>query len=213
MKHNGRPPIRASKVDADRINLREGEKRTIVCEDCGTWRLIEGRMVATHRAEPRSSKPRKYRQLPEDRVPRCPGSGQRIWFDITPDKWRARYERLSDRRQNQGMNPGSRHATRVKRMSSMPAPPASKVIPSLPTPKTAFETYRDHRNSCSACTGRTHCPDGARLGYAYVRQLRNEPKNQQIRQGMERLRQQAERHLAEHLPRRRAAEWAAVLRQ
>ncbi|RNG26253.1 hypothetical protein [Streptomyces botrytidirepellens] len=211
MKHNGRPPIRASKVDADRINLREGEKRTVVCGDCGTWRVIEGRMVAAHRAEPRSSKPRKRRQLPEDRVPRCLGSGQRIWFDITPDQWRARYERLSSHRQDQGMNPGSRRTTRVKRMSNTPPPPASKLIPSLPTAKRAFEKYKAHRNGCSTCTGRTHCTDGARLAAEYVRLLDMEPQSQRVRAGMEQLRKLIERFLAEQLPRRRATEWAAVL--
>ncbi|MFD5510750.1 hypothetical protein ACFWIB_23680 [Streptomyces sp. NPDC127051] len=121
MKHNGRAPLQASIVRPDLINLRDGEKRTIVCPDCSTWRPIRDRMVIAHRAEPHSGRPYHRRSEP-DRTPRCAGSGQRIWFDITPDQWLARYEKLANRRQNEAMNPGSRHTTRVKRLGSSPAP-------------------------------------------------------------------------------------------
>ncbi|MCX5079211.1 hypothetical protein OHA84_38370 (plasmid) [Streptomyces sp. NBC_00513] len=92
MKHNGRAPLRASSVRPNLINLRDGEKRAIVCPDCTTWRPIRDRMVIAHRAEPHSGQPRHRRAEP-GRTPRCPGSGQRIWFDITPDQW---HEALAD---------------------------------------------------------------------------------------------------------------------
>ncbi|MEW1639280.1 hypothetical protein AB0469_35150 [Streptomyces sp. NPDC093801] len=121
MRHNGRAPLQASTVRPDLMNLRDGETRTIVCPDCSTWRPIQDRMVIAHRAEPHSGQSQHRRSEP-DRRPRCAGSGQRIWFDITPDQWLARYEKLTNRRQNEAMNPGSRHTTRVKRLGSSPAP-------------------------------------------------------------------------------------------
>ncbi|MCD9165813.1 hypothetical protein [Streptomyces albireticuli] len=121
MKHNGRLPLQASTIRPDLINLRDGEKRAIVCPDCRVWRPIQDRMVTAHRAVPHSGQPRHRRSGP-DRTPRCPGSGQRIWIDLTADQWHARYEKLANRYQNEGMDPGSRHATRVKRLGSTPAP-------------------------------------------------------------------------------------------
>ncbi|MFE9222721.1 hypothetical protein ACFYN3_41410 [Streptomyces lavendulae] len=121
MKDNGRAPLLVSTLRPDLINLRDGEKRTIVCPDCSTWRPIRDRMVIAHRAEPHSGRPRHRRAEP-GRTPRCAGSGQRIWVDITPDQWLARYEKLANRRQNEAMIPGSRHTTRVKRLGSTPAP-------------------------------------------------------------------------------------------
>ncbi|MGI5532496.1 hypothetical protein ACQEVX_35545 [Streptomyces syringium] len=121
MKNNGRQPLKVSEIRPDLINLRDGEKRAIVCADCGVWRAIRDRMVIAHRAVPHSGQPRHRRSGP-DRAPRCPGSGQRIWFDLTSDQWQARYEKLVNRRQSVGMNPASRHSTRVKRLGVAPAP-------------------------------------------------------------------------------------------
>ncbi|MFF0094639.1 hypothetical protein ACFYSF_32435 [Streptomyces canus] len=207
MKHNQRTPLKASEIRPDLINLRCGE-RSVVCPDCKTWRIVRDRMITAHRTEPHSGQPRHRRA--ENRVPRCPGSGQRIWFDITPEQWLAKYERLADRQQGQGVDAGARHATRVK-MTNVVAPPASKVIPVLPTPEKAFETYKAHCRGCAACNGSQYCADGERLSLFLRRLQRQEPKRRQVREGMEELRQLAQRHLAERLPRRRNAEWAAVI--
>lgn len=208
MKHNQRTPLKASEIRPDLLNLRSGE-RSVLCPDCKTWRTVEGRMITAHRAEPHSGQPRHRRD--EKHVSRCPGSGQRIWFDISPEKWLARYERLANRRQNQAMDAGARHTTRVKRMGSAVAPPVSKVIPAPLTAAAALKAYRAHCEECAACPGRAGCTDGARLAALYARLQRQEPKRLKVRAGMGELRQQAERHLTEQLPRRRKAEWAAVI--
>jgi hypothetical protein len=208
MKHNGRAPLKASDFKPDLINLRPGH-RSAVCPDCKTWRTVQNRMITAHRAEPHSGQPRHRRD--ENHVSRCPGSGQRIWFDITPEQWQTRYDRLANRRQNQAMDAGARHTTRVKRMGSAVAPPVSKVTPAPLTAAAALKAYRAHCEGCAACPGRAGCTDGARLAALYTRLQRQEPKRRQVREGMEELRQQAERYLAEQLPRRRKAEWAAVI--
>ncbi|MGI5262470.1 hypothetical protein [Streptomyces angustmyceticus] len=211
MKDNGRKPLLASKIRPDLINLRDGEQRTIVCGDCGRWRAIRRSMVKPHRITMDSNKPKKTGSGVEEYVPRCLGSGQRIQFDITPEQWQARYDKLADRRQDQGMNPGSRHTTRVKRMTTVVAPPAAKVVPSLPTPSSTFEKYDGHRKSCVMCTGRRHCPDGARLARAHVQAVRDEPRMRPVRRAYERLLQDAEQRRSQELPAKRAGEWDAVL--
>lgn len=211
MRDNGRAPLLASEIRPDLINLRNGEQRTIVCGDCGRWRAIRRSMVMPHRITMDSSKPKKNDPWGEERVPRCLGSGQRIVLDITPAQWQARYDKLTNRRQDQGMNPGSRHTTRVKRTTTAVAPPAAKVIPSLPTPASTFETYEGHRKRCTTCTGRSHCTDGARLARAHVQAVQDEPRRRPVRRAYERLLHDAEQCRSQELPVKRAREWAAVL--
>lgn len=170
MKHNQRTPLKASEIPADLLNLRSGE-RSVVCPDCKTWRTVENRMITAHRAEPHSGQPRHRRD--ENHVSRCPGSGQRIWFDITPEKWLAKYERLANRRQNQAMDAGARHTTRVKRMGSAVAPPVSKVTPApltaaaaqgLPRPLRGLRGLPRPRRLHRWCTSRRSLHPAAAAG-------------------------------------------------
>lgn len=73
MKHNGRPPITATSLAPANINLYPGEKPSAACPDCGRWRFIRRHMLWPHRTE--------------DGKSRCPGSGQRIIIDLTPEQW------------------------------------------------------------------------------------------------------------------------------
>ncbi|MHB6912792.1 hypothetical protein [Streptomyces sp. DB-54] len=148
MKHNGRAPLKASEIRPDLINLREGEPRTMVCPDCRRSRAIRDRMVVAHRAEPHSAQPRHRRT--ENRVPRCPGSGQRIWIDITPEQWQARYDKLQNRCQDQGVNPGSRHTTRVKRMGRVPVPAITQMR-TVTVDQLRADQDRHDASKCTAC--------------------------------------------------------------
>ena len=51
MMHNKRPPMLASELPPNLINLRAGEKRSAVCLDCGRWRLLHRSMVKYHKAD------------------------------------------------------------------------------------------------------------------------------------------------------------------
>lgn len=75
MRHSKRPPIAVSRIRPNAVTNHSGEKRTAVCPDCDTWRVVERSMIRPHRT-------------PEGRA-RCPGSGQRLHFDVTPEKWQA----------------------------------------------------------------------------------------------------------------------------
>lgn len=68
MRHNGRPPLLASTIRANDLEIRPGEPRSMVCPDCGRWRIIRDRMISLH--------------FVEDGKGRCPGTGQRVRIDI-----------------------------------------------------------------------------------------------------------------------------------
>lgn len=103
MRDNGLPEILASGFTPNRVSLYAGEPPMVACPDCDRWRLLKRGMLAPHRAD--------------DGVTRCPGSGQRIRIDLTPQEWQARL-REAER------DAGRRHGTRVIRSPQPPTPPA-----------------------------------------------------------------------------------------
>ncbi|GII03091.1 hypothetical protein Pta02_50990 [Planobispora takensis] len=76
MRHNRRPPLLASAMPPNHLNLRPGERLMAVCPDCNRWRLIRRSMLWPHRTD--------------DGTTRCPGSAQRVIIDLTPTQWLAR---------------------------------------------------------------------------------------------------------------------------
>jgi hypothetical protein len=102
--HNGRPALLASTLPPNVLNLRPGERPSMVCPDCQGWRLLYRSMIAAHRAD--------------DGTTRCPGSGQRLTRDLTPEAWQAR---LRD-----ALRDASRR--RTARVHLQPAPPAPTPV-------------------------------------------------------------------------------------
>ncbi len=74
MRHNGRPVILASRLNPADLDLREGWRPLVVCQDCHTWRVVKRSMVTPHRAQ--------------DGRSRCLGSAQRIRIDVEFEDWR-----------------------------------------------------------------------------------------------------------------------------
>jgi hypothetical protein len=118
--HNHRPPLRASELPPNWINLRVGEKRSAVCPDCRCWQVMRDRnMITYHKAGGKH----------------CLGSGQRITIDLTAEQWQ---ERLRDALRVAA----ARRANRAHRRVAGPSRPASgrKVIwsaagaPPVPVP-------------------------------------------------------------------------------
>lgn len=105
MRHNGRPPLRASEIRASDLNLRPGEVPAAVCPVCGRWRRLSRHMLWPHRAA--------------DGKTRCPGSGQRIEIDISAGEWLMRLEaaRQSARR-HESMQRAALRAVRQARAAS-----------------------------------------------------------------------------------------------
>lgn len=75
MRHNGRPRMHASTMRPNRLNLRPGEPRTVVCPDCDRWHGLRRGILSPHW---------------DDWGALCPGSGQRICIDLDWDEWARR---------------------------------------------------------------------------------------------------------------------------
>lgn len=79
MRQNGRPPLRTSKMLSNRVSLHRGERAQVACPVCLRWRVLERGMLRPHRAD--------------DGRSRCPGSGQRVVVDESPEVWLRRLVR------------------------------------------------------------------------------------------------------------------------
>lgn len=198
---NGRPALVISTLKPYQYDLRPA-CASLICPDCETWVPITGIQANKQKLVPHDTG-----RAGKDAAVRCQGSNRLVTVNVAFEKWLA----LRERHQTDSMNPGSRHGTRVKRMTTTVAPPVSKVTPAPPTPQSTLETYETHRRRCTACTGRNHCTDGARLARAYVKALQDEPMAIQDRRIREQFSEWAEQQLALERPAKRAAEWAAVL--
>lgn len=69
MRTNGQPALNASQLRPDHLDLT-GRKK-IVCRHCRRWSFYKKHMVYPH----------------DDQGVPCPGSGQRVWLDLTPGQW------------------------------------------------------------------------------------------------------------------------------
>ncbi|MFF7459107.1 hypothetical protein [Kitasatospora sp. NPDC008115] len=208
MRHNGRPPLKASKIRATHITLNPGEPVTIVCTDCGTWRKLTRSMIPAHRFTDlgRDLIGADGRQVRRDT--RCPGSGQRIEMDLTVARWVTRIE--------DGLaEVAARRPTTVLRKVKAPLPPAIHQLTSAaPTADTAHAAYVGHRSRCAACTDpKRRCTDGLRLGATYLELVRQEEQARTERAVADRVRAEREqwdedRIQADEQLRRRQGLWA-----
>lgn len=98
--HNGRPARPISSFRASDVNLRPGEKPSIVCPDCGTWRLLAEGVIQPHRAEDGG---------------KCDGAGQRVYRDVP-------LVRLESGVRAEQRQAATRHPGRVHYKPSPPVP-------------------------------------------------------------------------------------------
>jgi hypothetical protein len=77
---DGRLPLRVSELAAWQVRMVPGQDRQVVCPDCGQWQ------VPRHGGFVRHDPPAGAGGRP------CPGSGRRVWFDISPLVWWAQYQ-------------------------------------------------------------------------------------------------------------------------
>lgn len=65
--HNGRPARPLSSFPANEVNLRPGEKPTLVCPHCRAWSFLAAGIIQPHRLSSGA---------------KCEGSGQRVYRDV-----------------------------------------------------------------------------------------------------------------------------------
>ena len=73
MYDNGQPPILMSQQPYP-VHFEPGERKSIVCPRCGTMRFVKQNLIVRHDAP--------------DRITDCPGSFQRVVFDVTAQQER-----------------------------------------------------------------------------------------------------------------------------
>ena len=69
-----RPPLRASELPPGRVRLFPGEARAVACPECGRWQVPHDGGIRRH-------------TVSADAVGECPGTGRRVWFDLSPVDW------------------------------------------------------------------------------------------------------------------------------
>lgn len=193
MKPSPLPPLLATSIDPQHLDLRDNAPSLILCPGCDTWRHLKRRMIRPHRP---------------DGTTRCSNSARLVTLDITIEQWQAKLAKT--KLNDEGVDTGSRHGTRVKRQRTEPAPAVSQLVPAPPTAETTRQAYADHRAACMACTGRKNCTDGERLAYTYAQRLRQEPRLRQVQARQDQQQRTVDRRRALQQPVRRASEWAAV---
>lgn len=167
-RHNGRPALRLSTLRPDQYTLavQAGEKTSVVCPDCGCWRLVERRMIKPHRSLERMKR--------DERIPKCEGSGQLIEIDVDPAGWLA-WLRQHVRRMESGCDARVRKGTTLVKKAAPKAPAVARMQP-VPVTSPAQGELRQastelarHRARCARCQPRQHgqtsdpCVQGALL--------------------------------------------------
>ncbi|MGV9248014.1 hypothetical protein [Streptomyces sp. NPDC003710] len=204
---NHRPPITASALKANEIDLCPG-KEHLICPDCGTWCPITGmqgapKLVPHHTDRAGTPNPR-----------RCTaGSNRRVTIDVEVGAWRTKLIEAVP-------TTASRRATKVlPKPKTQPAPAASQIKPALLSAETIRQAFRQHQQQCHACKGEATsrdgeplpCRDGERLAVTFLRVLRQEPKRRTVREFFARERRRFDRQYAAAATAKRTTQWAAVL--
>jgi hypothetical protein len=160
-----RQPLSAKAMNPTHLNLREGERTSLVCPDCKRWRFVSRGRVVGHRsaepegaARPRTTVERRYRDetgtQPVDFGPRCRGSERRLTIDLPLTEWKVRHDEALAH-------------TALRRSDSAERKPRPKVTPAvsqMPSLSLARSARDAHVAACPKCrTKKTPCQVGAYL--------------------------------------------------
>ncbi|MFF0087391.1 hypothetical protein ACFYR1_48285 [Streptomyces canus] len=206
---NTRPPIIASDLRANEIDLAPG-KEHLVCPDCSTWVPITGmlgtpKLVPHHTGRAKAAEPH-----------RCTaGSNRQVTIDVEVDAWRMMLTEAIP-------TTASRRATKVLPKPKVKPTLAVSQIRAAPlSAEQVRRAFRQHQQQCPACKGEATgrdgqllpCHDGERLAVTFLRLYRQEPMRQAVREFFARERRRFDRQYAAAAPAKRTSEWAAVLKK
>ncbi len=194
---NRRAPLLLSTMAPEDFNVRPGEKKSIACPDCRTWRRIMGEKVLMIREHCISDK-----VADGEKHTSCPGSDQLVVIDIDVRRWQARQDRLM----RDAMPQDNRRAVQQFYKPIPAAAPPVARIKAEDTLKSTRDAYFAHRDGCRKCVRSQHCQDGAALARRYVSAIQTEPARRAARKQMDRQEQRAARK--QSTPAAREAQWA-----
>ncbi|MFE9700547.1 hypothetical protein [Streptomyces sp. NPDC006270] len=190
MRPSRRPALKASEIPPQNLNLREGERQSIVCPDCDTWHPLYRKMIKTHHLD---------REVRGGRAPRCPGSAQLIDMNISVEQWGEAMLAADS------TATGRRSARQHYKPIPAPAKPVTKMSPTSTTPADALTAYRTHLRRCRSsalsgrCQGSHRCIEGSRLAALYAELERAQPaRDREVRVEAVRARRRAAKTWTRH---------------
>lgn len=200
MRPSRRPALKASEIPPQNLNLREGERQSIVCPDCDSWHPLYRKMIKTHHLD---------REVRGGRAPRCPGSAQLIDMNISVEQWGERMLAADStatgrRSARQHYKPLAQLPTPIYRLADRGPQGTPTLHRLLPLLEHARHAVDQHRTACSLCKAGGRCETGRALE---VRAAETQASCTIAREQLHQERQPRGRAAA---PTRRAG-WAAAL--
>ncbi|AXK34692.1 hypothetical protein DVA86_20590 [Streptomyces armeniacus] len=210
MKPNlSRPPLKVSEIPADHVQLRDGERRSIVCPDCEEWHPLRRGVIWPHRLE---------RTERGKNGPKCGGAARRVDIDIDIAEWGRQVAEadatVRSRRPTQVIRkPKQAPPTPIARLATTTeeaVPVVSKLWTQLEQARAALAAHRD---GCTVCRrdkdGKpgARCETGAELEFRESQHAASwdfERKQRAKAEGEERRR---ERREAQERAQTRSAQW------
>ncbi|MCX4919950.1 hypothetical protein [Streptomyces sp. NBC_00687] len=150
MKPNlSRPALKLSQLPPENLQLREGERRSLVCPDCKSWRFIRRGVVWPHRGKDGS---------------KCDGSARRVQIDVDLEEWGRTLTELD-------ATVTGRRATRVNPKPKTATPPPVSRLATIPKEATRLPAVVErariavihHRLACTRCESGGRCERGREL--------------------------------------------------
>ncbi|MFJ7063232.1 hypothetical protein ACIQVA_37180 [Streptomyces microflavus] len=201
MRPSRRPALKASEIPPQNLNLREGERQSIVCPDCDSWHPLYRKMIKTHHLD---------RAARGGRAPRCPGSAQLIDMDISVEQWgeamlAADSTATGRRSARQHYKPLAQPPTPIYRLADRGPQGTPTLHRLLPLLEHARHAVDQHRTACSLCRTGGGCDVGRAL------EVRFAETEASCTIAREQLKHQERRRLDRAAAPKRESEWAAVL--
>ncbi|GGY77175.1 hypothetical protein [Streptomyces anulatus] len=201
MRPSRRPALKASEIPPQNLNLRDGERHSIVCPDCDTWHPLYRKMIKTHHLD---------REVRGGRAPRCPGSAQLIDMDISVEQWGERMLAADStatgrRSARQHYKPLAQPPVPIYRLADRGPQGTPTLHRLLPLLERARHAVDQHRVACSLCGAGGRCDAGRAL------EVRLAETDASCTIAREQLKHQERRRFDRAAAPKRQSAWAAVL--
>ncbi|MFJ7416365.1 hypothetical protein ACIQWZ_37030 [Streptomyces sp. NPDC098077] len=201
MRPSRRPALKASEIPPQNLNLREGERQSIVCPDCDSWHPLYRKMIKTHHLDS---------EVRGGRAPRCPGSAQLIDMNISVEQWGERMLAADStatgrRSARQHYKPLAQPPTPIYRLADRGPQCTPTLHRLLPLLEHARHAVDQHRAACSRCAAGGRCETGRAL------EVRAAETQASCTIAREQLKHQERQRGSRAAAPKRKAGWAAVL--
>lgn len=135
-----RPPLKISSLPSHHVQLREGERKAIVCPDCESWHPLRRGVIWPHHLE---------RTENGKNGPKCAGWARRVEIDVDLATWGRKVAEAD-------ATVTGRRSNRVNRKPRAATPPPVSRMGEAPKPQAAAQNQfrralAEHQAMCRAC--------------------------------------------------------------